>query len=52
VLIPEKGRLVTALSLAIEDGAIHRMFAVRNPEKLDRMRYRCGGGDDDFVTGA
>jgi RNA polymerase sigma-70 factor (ECF subfamily) len=34
VLIYENGRLVTALSVAVEMGGIHRIFAVRNPDKL------------------
>lgn len=35
VLVYENGQLVTALSLAIEAGAIHRIFALRNPDKLE-----------------
>lgn len=34
VLIHEAGRLVTALSVAVEAGVIQRIFAVRNPDKL------------------
>lgn len=34
VLILESGRLVTALSLAIPEGKILRLYAVRNPDKL------------------
>lgn len=34
VLIYESGALVTALSVAIDAGAIHRIYALRNPDKL------------------
>ncbi|MFO0775726.1 MAG: RNA polymerase sigma factor SigJ [Nitrospiraceae bacterium] len=34
LLIYEAGRLVTALTLAVAEGAIHRIYAIRNPDKL------------------
>lgn len=34
VLVYENNHLVTALSLAIESSTIHRIFALRNPDKL------------------
>lgn len=34
VLIYEAGRLVVALSVAIQSGRIHRIYALRNPDKL------------------
>ena len=34
VLIYEAGQLATALTVAIDDGRIHRIYAVRNPDKL------------------
>lgn len=34
VLIHEAGRLVTALSVAVHDGLIQGIYAVRNPDKL------------------
>ena len=33
-LVYESGALVTALSVAIDAGAIHRIYALRNPDKL------------------
>lgn len=34
VLLYEAGRLVVALSVAIQSGRIHRIYALRNPDKL------------------
>jgi RNA polymerase sigma-70 factor (ECF subfamily) len=31
------GELDTAISFVVEDGRISRMYAVRNPHKLDRL---------------
>lgn len=37
LLIFEDGKLVTAFSFALQDGAIRSIFAVRNPDKLERL---------------
>jgi len=34
LLIYQEGALVTAISISIEDGAISRIYAIRNPDKL------------------
>jgi len=40
VLIYENDHLVVALSVAIESGAIHRIYALRNPDKLAAFEGR------------
>ncbi|MGH1341677.1 MAG: RNA polymerase sigma factor SigJ [Nannocystales bacterium] len=37
ILIRQRGRVIAAIGLAVEDGLIDRIFAVRNPEKLTRF---------------
>ncbi|MFZ5876775.1 MAG: RNA polymerase sigma factor SigJ [Nitrospirota bacterium] len=39
VLIYEGGQLATALSVAIENGTIQRIYALRNPEKLAAFEH-------------
>ena len=42
ILVYEDGRLVVALSAAIESGRIHRIYALRNPDKLAAFEKRNG----------
>ncbi len=37
LLVHEDGKLVTAFSFVLRDGAIRSIFAVRNPDKLERL---------------
>lgn len=47
LLVFENGRLVSALTIAVEGGAIHRVFALRNPDKLAIFRESLGAAAGD-----